>query len=147
MKSKLQCYDIYNTCYNAVKYTLVLPIDTWQHSAWVRQSEPLAERINNFKSKPRFPCIKRDVVYARTLQTQSLPRSKHTPSVIKTAVIRSVVCLTTHSLFQREFSTQCRLGLPLSISCTPSFPFGHSVAAYVFLLYFTSLFLPLSFLQ
>jgi hypothetical protein len=44
-----------------------------------------------------------------------------------------------HSLFQRVFSTERHLVLPLSVSSVLSFPYGHPVAAYVVFLFFPSL--------
>ena len=41
--------------------------------------------------------------------------------------------------FHSEFSTECYLVLPLSVSSILTFPYGHSVAAYVFSLVFSSL--------
>jgi len=38
-----------------------------------------------------------------------------------------------HRLFQSQFSTLCDLVLPISNSGTLSFPYGHPVYAYVFL--------------
>jgi hypothetical protein len=43
-----------------------------------------------------------------------------------------------HSLFQSEFSKECDLVLPLSISSTVCLPCGRPVAAYVFFLVFPS---------
>jgi len=57
--------------------------------------------------------------------------------------IHYVVLREFRSLFQREYSTECDLVLPLQISSILSFPSGHPVAAYVFFLVFLSL---LSFL-
>ena len=50
-----------------------------------------------------------------------------------------VILRQVHSLFQSEFSTQRDLVLPLSISGTLNFCYGHPVAAYVFFLVFPSL--------
>jgi hypothetical protein len=65
--------------------------------------------------------------------------------VYKTSAVK-VMATIASSL--SEFSTQCDLVLPVSISTILSFPQGHPVAAYVFFLVFPSLlsFL-LSFLQ
>jgi len=53
-----------------------------------------------------------------------------------------------HSLFQSQFSTQCDLVLPMSISSILSYPEVHPVAAYVFFLVVPSLIsFHLSFLQ
>jgi hypothetical protein len=41
-----------------------------------------------------------------------------------------------HNLFRSEFSKECNLMLPLSISITVPFPYSHPVAAYVFFLVF-----------
>jgi hypothetical protein len=49
------------------------------------------------------------------------------------------VSVRFHSIFQSEFSTECDLVLPVSISSILSFPQGHSVAAYVFFLVLSSL--------
>ena len=57
---------------------------------------------------------------------------------IPLSVLRQV-----RSLFQSEFSTECDLVLPVSISSTFAFCYCHSVAAYVFFLVVPSL---LSFL-
>jgi hypothetical protein len=43
-----------------------------------------------------------------------------------------------HSTFQKEFSTECNLMLPISISSILLLPEVHSVAAYFFFLVFTS---------
>ena len=51
-----------------------------------------------------------------------------------TSVLRQV-----RSLFQNEYSKKSDLVLPLLISSALSFPQGHSVAAYVFFLLFSSL--------
>jgi hypothetical protein len=48
-------------------------------------------------------------------------------SFILQSVLRQV-----RSLFQSEFSIECNLVLPLSISSIFSFPYDHPVAAYVF---------------
>jgi len=54
-------------------------------------------------------------------------------------LIHSKFWRQVRSLFQNEFSIAGDLELPLSISCILSFPKGHPVAAYVFLLVFLSL--------
>jgi hypothetical protein len=51
----------------------------------------------------------------------------------------SAVLRPVHSLFQREFATDCDIMPPLSISSVFPFPYGHPTAAYVFLLVFPSL--------
>jgi len=43
-----------------------------------------------------------------------------------------------HRLFQSEFSNECDLVLPLSISSIVCLPYGQPVAAYVFFLVFPS---------
>jgi len=43
-----------------------------------------------------------------------------------------------HSLFQSEFSKECDLLFPVSISSIVYLPYGHPVAAYVFFLIFPS---------
>jgi hypothetical protein len=60
-------------------------------------------------------------------------------SIITQSVLRQF-----HSLFQSEFSRECKLVLPLSSYSIFSFPEGRRVAAYAFFLVCSSL---LSFLQ
>jgi hypothetical protein len=58
----------------------------------------------------------------------------HILSFVLLSVLRQAL-----SLFQSQFSTECDLVLPLSISSILSLPEGHSVTAYVFFPVFSSL--------
>jgi hypothetical protein len=67
-----------------------------------------------------------------------------------TVVIVVVTTITTttttttysvHSLQKSEFSRQHNLALPLSSSSIYSFPYGHSVAAYVLVLFYSPFYL------
>ena len=62
------------------------------------------------------------------------------------AFILLSVLRQVHSLFQTEFFAECDLVLPLSILGVLSFPYGHPVAGYVFILVFPS-FLSVSYIS
>jgi hypothetical protein len=66
--------------------------------------------------------------------TVNTPRRQSMLSIIKQSALRQA-----HSLFQSQFSTECDLVLPLSISSIFSCPQDHPIAAYAFFLVFLSL--------
>ena len=62
------------------------------------------------------------------------PSTHHILSLISSRVcLPQYILRQVHSLFQNEFSRQCDLILPFSISIIPLFPLCHLVAACVFL--------------
>jgi hypothetical protein len=73
---------------------------------------------------------------------RSIEIKKTKPRQITAFVMHNSLCRRlqrVHSLFQSEFSTQCELVLPVSISNILPFPSGNPVAAYVFFFVFPPL--------
>jgi hypothetical protein len=104
---------------------------SWVAGIWICCAVPVCHADTVFD----FCCLKWCV------RTPSVPTpgALHCVTIIPQSVLRQV-----NSLFQSEFSTECDLVLPLSISSVLSFPYGHIVAAYVVSLVFPPL---LYFLQ